>query len=84
MVSLAAAWRTGRRERTVRPRKSLVIAAVVWAAKRLPTWKRIRTAALTAAGFGFIDYALWSWHMIAGCIAVGASLLILEALGGER
>lgn len=85
MVSLAGAWREGRTQRAARPaRQSVVVRLAIAAGRRLPTWKRVRTAALTVVGLGFIDYALWSWHAILGYAAVGVSLLILEALGGER
>lgn len=85
MVSMAAAWRTGRAERGTRPARPAVLPALVkLAAHVLPTWRRARTAALQVTAFGFLDYAAWSWHRIAGCVAIGVSLLILETLGGER
>lgn len=54
------------------------------AARRLPAWRRIRTATLQVTAFGFVDYALWGWHHLIGYAAIGVSLFILEALGGER
>jgi hypothetical protein len=62
----------------------VVLAAVAYAGRKLPSWKRARTAAMQTAGFGAIDAGLFGWHWIAGAIGIGVSLLILEALGGER
>ena len=81
---VAQAWRQGR---TASRRKSVatpfLLSLVTWFAGALPTWKRFRTATMQLMAFGFIDYAMFQWHLIAGCVAVGVSLLILEALGGE-
>jgi hypothetical protein len=38
---------------------------------------------MQVTAFGFLDYAAFQWSMIAGCVAVGVSLLVLEALGGD-
>jgi len=85
MVSLAAAWQEGRKARATRPpRRPIVFRLTALAARVLPTWKRVRTVALTATGFGFVDFAAWSWHHIAGYLAIGVSLLVMEALGGDR
>jgi hypothetical protein len=85
MVSLAETWRTGRAERVTRPaREPVLVKAVKFAARRLPTLRRARTALLQVAGFGCIDYAVWGWNHLVGYAAIGVSLLVLEALGGER
>ena len=85
MVSLTETWRTARTGRPTRPARPAVLPALVkLAARRLPTLRRFRTALLQVTGLGFIDYAVWGWHHLAGYVAVGVSLLILEALGGER
>lgn len=50
----------------------------------LPSWPRVRTAAMQLAGFGFLDYAAWQWKgAVLGCFVIGVSLFILEALGSE-
>jgi hypothetical protein len=62
-------------------RRSLVAAAAAGIAARLPVWRRVRTAVLTYSGLGMIDLAVWQWHTIAGCAAVGVSLLLAEWAG---
>lgn len=85
VVSLAETWRNGRAERVTRPaREPVLVKAVKFAARRLPTLRRARTAAMQVTAFGFLDYAAWSWHHLFGYVAIGVSLLILEALGGEK
>lgn len=85
MTTIPQAWAAGRAARAQRPRRpSVVLAAVAWAARRLPGWKRARTAVMQTAAFGAIDTGLFGWHWIAGAIGVGVSLLVLEALGGDR
>jgi hypothetical protein len=85
MASLASAWQSGRAERVTRPARKPVLAQLVgYAARRLPAWRRVRTAALQVAGFGCIDYAVWGWNHLIGYAAIGVSLLVLEALGGEK
>jgi hypothetical protein len=29
------------------------------------------------AGFGFLVYAAWSWHVWAGCVAAGVAFLLI-------
>ena len=41
---------------------------------------KLRTAVMAVAGFGAIDYGIFQWSSIAGWIAGGAFVLILEAL----
>jgi hypothetical protein len=88
MVSLAAAteaFRAGREQRAARPpRTPLVVKAARAAGRVLPTWRRVRTATLQVTAFGLIDWAAFEWHLIPGLVATGVSLLVLEALGGER
>lgn len=84
-LPIGAAWRQARAARRVsRPRTPLLVALASWLAAHLPTWKRARTAVMQWAAFGAIDAGLFGWHWIAGSIGVGVSLLVLEALGGER
>jgi hypothetical protein len=83
VTGYALAWQQARTARPERkPRRPLLLALVGWLAARLPAWSKVRTAAMQITAFGFLDYAAWQWSTIAGCVAVGVSLLILEALGG--
>lgn len=67
------------------PRTPLTIRAARAAARLLPRWATIRTATLSAGGFGLLTTAAWHLHTVAGLATAGVSLLILEALsGGER
>ena len=85
MTTVADAWNRGRAARPARARRTpLLLALVAYLGRKLPAWKRVRTAAMQTAGFGAIDAGLFGWHWIAGAVGVGASLLLLEALGGER
>lgn len=87
MTDFALIWRQGRAARAARvskPRTSVLGLLVAYLAQHAPAWQRVRTAVLAFLGFGFIDYGLWSWHLIAGCVGVGVSLLLWEALGGKR
>lgn len=82
-VPLSSAWTQGRAARKPRSSAPLLLRAVAWAGRTLPTWRRARTAVMQVTAFGFLDYAAFQWTMIAGCVAVGVSLLVLEALGGD-
>ena len=85
MTTIAQAWTQARAGRLKRPRRTpLLLALVAYLGRKLPAWKRVRTAAMQTAGFGAIDAGLFGWHWIAGAVGVGVSLLLLEALGGER
>ena len=39
-----------------------------------------KTTILALGGFGSLDYAAFQWHTVIGWVAVGCTLLILEAL----
>lgn len=84
-VPLGQAWRQARAQRvTRRAAAPLLVALVSWLARTLPTWKRARTALMQWAGAGAICAGLFTVSLLAGLIAVGVSLFVLEALGGER
>lgn len=85
MTTISQAWAQGRAARA-RARRStpVLLALVAYASRKLPTWQRARTAVMQTAAFGAIDTGLFGWHWIAGAIGVGVSLLVLEAMGGER
>lgn len=94
MTSLGLAWRTGRsRARERAARRPSVTALTILAtlvtvlAARLPLWRRARSAVMQWSGLGLLSYAAFQWHLLAGLVAAGLSLLVLEALGrdgGER
>lgn len=85
MTTISQAWAQGRAARArTRTRTPLLLALIAYASRKLPTWQRARTAVMQTAGFGAIDAGLFGWHWIAGAVGVGVSLLLLEALGGER
>lgn len=80
------AWARGRDK--ANRRKSVaapfLLSLVTLIASALPTWKRFRTGAMQLTGFGLIDYAVFQWNHLWGFVAIGVSLFVLEALGGER
>jgi hypothetical protein len=87
MASVGGVWqdaRTIRAARGARPDYTPVLLRMVRVlATALPSWSRVRTTVLTLAGFAFLDYAAWRFNLIAGCVAVGVSLLALEALSSK-
>lgn len=86
MTTIGLAWRQGRAaRRTSARRESLVLRAVVKAARALPSWHRARSAVMQTGACAAIDVGLFQWDSVAGWIGVGVSLFVLEALsGGER
>jgi len=50
--------------------------------KSLLWYSRLRRTVLYLGGFGFIDYAAWSWNPIVGYLCIGVTLLILDTLSG--
>lgn len=52
--------------------------------RRLPALGDIKTFTLQVGGLGFADYAAYGWHHLVGYLAIGASLLLLDFLHGER
>lgn len=79
---LTEAWRAGRSERAERkPTPALLLKLVRGVARRLPTWRGVRTFVYTASGLGLMSYALYGVHHLAGLAAAGVSLLWLEYAG---
>lgn len=87
MTAMTEAFAAARAEKKSQPRKDrppVLVQVGRFAGRYLPTWKRVRTNLLAAAGFGFIDFAAYELHHIAGYAAIGVSLLVVEALGGDK
>jgi hypothetical protein len=85
MTALGVAWAKGRTARPARPpRTPLLLLFAAWCGRRLPAWSKVRTTVMQVTAFGFLDYAAFQHSTITGCVAVGVSLLILEALSGDR
>lgn len=82
MTTLQATWAQARAARRPRRRTPLLVMLIAYLARTLPTWKRARSAVMQVAGFAAITYGLFTWSMLAGFVAAGVSLLVLEALGG--
>lgn len=81
MTTVGLAWQQARAGRPARTtRTPLLIMFVAWCGRHLPTVARARTALMQVTAFGFLDYAAFQHSLITGCVAVGVSLLILEAL----
>jgi len=84
-VPLSATWKQARARRSARRRRAPLLTLLVsWLARVLPTWKQARTAVMQWGACAAICYGLFTWSLLAGFIAVGVSLFVLEALGGER
>lgn len=67
-----------------KPRTPLLVRLGRTTARLTPRWATIRTALFTVTGLGAIDAGLWRIHPVAGLIGIGVTLLILEALGGDK
>lgn len=83
MTTAALAWaqaRAGRPARAKQARTPLLIVLVAWVGRHLPSWDKARSAVTQVAAFASLTYAAFQWSSIAGFVAVGVSLLILDAL----
>jgi hypothetical protein len=84
-MTVFEAWSAGRAERKTRAVRSPVLTRVVrWLAGHTPPWSRARSTVLQVTALGLLDYAAFEWHHLVGYVAIGVSLLVFEALGGER
>lgn len=85
MTSASEVWSTGRASRrAARPsRLPALVILIRWLARVLPSWPTARRVVMQLAAFGFLDYAAWQWKgVILGCVAIGVSLFVVEALSG--
>lgn len=83
MSVIAEAFKAARAERPNTHSTPILVFLARFLGTYLPTWRKVRTAAMQLAAFGLLDYAAFQWNFIAGLVATGVSLLILEALGGS-
>jgi hypothetical protein len=56
----------------------MIVTLFVWLGRRLPTLRKARQVVLRLSGLALLDYAAWSWHTIAGIVAIGLTLLLIE------
>ena len=81
MTTITGTWAQARAGRPARvARTPLLLMFVAWCGRHLPTVARARSAVMQIGAFGFLCYAAFQWDTIAGFVAVGVSLLVLEAL----
>jgi hypothetical protein len=83
------AWQDGRQvkaeaQRRKQRRQALLLSFVAFLGRKLPKWKKVRSVTLQVVGLGFLDFAAWQWSVIAGCVAIGLSVLVYEQWGGEQ
>lgn len=83
------AWQDGRavqeaQLRRKKKRQALLLSFVAFLGRKLPRWKKVRSVTLQVVGLGFLDFAAWQWSVIAGCVAIGLSVLVYEQWGGEQ
>lgn len=46
-------------------------------------WARARTTLFSYGAFGCFTAAAWTWHLAAGLVVLGGSLLVIELLSGR-
>lgn len=84
MATVSQSWAVGRAARAARPKGEPVLSRLARLAGRtLPTWRRFRAAVLQCAGLGLISFALFHLHLVAGLVASGVSLLLIEWAGRD-
>jgi uncharacterized membrane protein len=84
LTSVGLAWAQARAGRPARvARTPLLLLFVAWCGRHLPTWGKARSAVMQTGAFGALTYAAFQYSTIAGFVAVGVSLLVLEALMAE-
>lgn len=86
MTTVPGVWAQARAARPARPpRTPVLLLLVAWVGAHLPAWAKVRTTVLQLAAFGFLDYAVFTYVGHGwGYAAIGVTLLVLEALSGDR
>lgn len=83
-TTFTSSYQQARAERERKPRKSITVTAARFLGRHLPQWKNIRTAVYAIVGFGLIDAAAWQYETWSGLLVTGCSVLIVEALSGDK
>lgn len=83
MTTMAEEFRAGRAERRQRRVRTPMLAkAARFLGRRMPKASAVRQFLLQAGGLTALDVAAFQWTMIAGLVATGASLFVLEWICG--
>jgi hypothetical protein len=82
-VTVIETFRMARSTRVRKPRESIVLRLARLLGSRLPSASQVRTVVLQVSGIGFIDYSAMRFNATLGVLAIGVSLLVIEALSGE-
>lgn len=85
-LSLSEVWASGRATKKTIPRTrpAFLLRLVATIATLLPTWRKVRSASLQISAFAVMDYGIWNWSHNVGWIAIGVSILVLEAFGDTK
>lgn len=85
MTVWADAWNAERTRRLSAPRekrRALLVTVAVFLAAHLPSVRKARSAVLQVGGLVALDLAAWQFRPLAGLVAIGVSLFVLEWLTG--
>lgn len=84
-ATFTGAYAEGRAKKARRhPRTPLLVKLGRVMGRRLPSYQAVKTNVMVTGGLGFMDYAAFEWHHIVGYLAIGASLLLLDYVSGEK
>lgn len=82
-TTMAEAFRAERASQRTRRRREPVLTKLArFAGRRLPKWSVVRSFVLQAGGLAALDVAAFQWTLIAGLVASGVSLFVLDWLVG--
>lgn len=84
MATLGLAWTEGRAKKATVRRESVTVKVARWAGRTLPRWKKFRSTVTQLAGYVSINFAIFQFGMIAGFLAVGVSLFLIDLTAGEK
>ena len=81
-MTFLQAFAAERQPKRTRTRTPMLVSLGRFAGRHLPRWQTVRSLVLQVGGLGSLDYAAFQWNVIAGFVAAGVSLLVLEYLMG--